>query len=328
MNSSVTAEAGANIAFIKYWGNRPEGGNLPLNPSLSMTLAACVTSTAVELVDSLSGDEFSLDGCALNEKSQKRIAQFMDVIRAIVGRKESARIRAKNSFPTGCGIASSASGFAALALAAATVYGLRPDAAELSRLARLGSGSAARSVMGGFVQLLPGATHEESFAEQVAPVEAWPDLRDVIVVVSQEEKAVSSAEGHRLARTSEMLAARLAAVPERIERVRKAIHSRDLTLLGEASEEDALSMYAVMMTSKPPLLYWHPRTIEVIRAVQEMRGKDLEAYFTIDAGPNVHVLTLEKDLSAVEKALRERFDCKMIVDRAGAGARIVEADCS
>jgi len=325
VNPSVTAQAGANIAFIKYWGNRPEGGNLPLNPSLSMTLASCVTTTTVELLRSASRDLLSLDGHEPSNKSRYRIVDFMASVRKIAGRKERARVTARNSFPAGCGIASSASGFAALALAAATAYGLQPDAAELSRIARLGSGSAARSVMGGFVLLHPGASHEESFAEQIAPEAAWPELRDLIVIVSREEKAVSSAEGHRLAHTSEMLAARLAAVPERVDLVKQAILEQDLTLLGEAAEEDALSMHAVMMTSDPPLLYWHPRTLEVIRAVNDLRRSGMAAYFTIDAGPNVHVLTLEEDLPAVRENLRERFDCMMISDGPGPGARIVEA---
>ena len=326
MKLSVTAEAGANIAFIKYWGNRPEGGNLPLNPSLSMTLSSCVTRTTVELLDASSADAFSIDGRTVSDKTRRRVWEFMESLRRIAGRKERARIAATNSFPTGCGIASSASGFAALARAATVAYELDPDARELSRVARLGSGSAARSVMGGFVELHPGARYEEAFAEQVAPETAWPELRDLIVIVSKEEKAVSSAEGHRIAHTSEMLAARVAAIPDRVERVRRAIRDRDLTCLGEAAEADALSMHAVMWTSKPPLMYWPPRTVEIVQAVWELRKRGIEAYFTIDAGPNVHVLTLQRDLTAVQDFLGERFECKLIVDGPGPGARIVEDD--
>ena len=326
MKSPVTAEAGANIAFIKYWGNRPEGGNLPLNPSLSMTLSSCVTRTTVELLDASSADAFSIDGRTVSDKTRRRVWEFMESLRRIAGRKERARIDATNSFPTGCGIASSASGFAALAQAATVVYGLQPDAHELSRVARLGSGSAARSVMGGFVLLHHGTRHEEAFAEQVAPEAAWPDLRDLIVIVSDEEKAVSSAEGHRIAHTSEMLDARVAAIPDRVENVRRAIRERDLGRLGDAAEADALSMHAVMWTSKPPLMYWLPRTVEIVQAVWELRKRGIEAYFTIDAGPNVHVLTLQRDLTAVQDFLGQRFECKLIVDGPGPGARIVEDD--
>lgn len=324
MEPQVTAQAGANIAFIKYWGNKPDGPNLPLNPSISMTLAACVTRTTVALRPSASEDEILLDGRTPDEKIAARVGGFLQSVRDIAGRKERTRVESGNNFPTGCGIASSASGFAALALAASSAYGLGLDRRGLSRLARLGSGSAARSVMGGFVELKPGETHEAAYAAQIAPEDAWPDLRDVVVLVSREQKKVSSAEGHRLAHTSEMYPGRLSAVPERAGRVRKAILDRNLALLGEAAEADALSMHAVMMTSKPPLLYWHPRTIEVIRCVWELRQKGIEAYFTIDAGPNVHILTRERSVPAVDEAIRTRFGCSTITDRPGPGASLVE----
>jgi len=229
-----------------------------------------------------------------------------------------------NSFPAGCGIASSASGFAALALAATAAYGLRPDTTDLSRIARLGSGSGARSVPAGFVELRPGATHDEAYAEQIAPETAWPELRDLIVIVSQDEKGISSAAGHRIAHTSEMLPGRLAAVPERAERVRRAIRERDLTALGEASEQDALSMHAVMMTSTPPLMYWTPRSLEVMQAVWRLRKRGTEAYFTLDAGPNVHILVLQNDLPVVEEQIRVMFGFRTIADRPGPGVHLVE----
>ena len=327
MNAPVTAEACANIAFIKYWGNLPEGGNLPLNPSISMTMASCVTRTTIEILPSASADECTLDGSIAGGETLRRIAGFLDAVRGMAGRKEHARVGSTNRFPTSCGIASSASGFAALALAAATAYGLQLDKRSLSRLARLGSGSAARSVFGGFVELRAGTSYEEAFAEQVALPAAWPELRDVVVVVSDEEKRTSSADGHRLAHTSEMYAGRLAAVPERAERVRRAVRERDILRLGEAVEEDALSMHAVMMTSKPPLMYWNPDTVGVIRATREIREHGLAAYFTIDAGPNVHILTLEKDLPALQQEMASRFGpFRMIVAAPGPGARLVEAE--
>jgi diphosphomevalonate decarboxylase len=322
--SSVAARAGANIAFIKYWGNRPGSDNLPLNPSISMTLSACVATTAVTLLDeSASGDEIRLDGAAANEKSAGRIGVFLDRLRRIAGRRESARVASQNSFPTGCGIASSASGFAALAVAAAAAYGIRADAAELSRIARLGSGSAARSVPGGFVELHAGSTHEESFAEPIAPETHWPELRDLVALVSRREKPVSSAEGHRIAHTSEALTGRLSAIPGRARRVREGILRRDLTLLGEAAEEDALSMHAVMLTSTPPLIYWTAGTLEVMRAVYGLRKRGIEAYFTIDAGPNVHVLALQKDAVRVADEIAREAGCEILTDHAGSGARIV-----
>jgi diphosphomevalonate decarboxylase len=318
----VTARACANIAFIKYWGNRPEGGNLPLNPSISVNLAECLTTTSAQLDPSLKADLLILNGAPAGEKARRRVGQFLDEVRKRSGSAAKARVESRNSFPTGSGIASSASGFAALAAASARAYGLELDTARLSRLARLGSGSAARSVPGGFVELSEGDSDEKAVARQMASEAHWPEWRDVIVICSRDEKEVSSAEGHRLAHTSEMCRARLNAVPERAERVRRAILDCDLTRLGEASEEDALSMHAVMMTSHPPLLYWTARTVEVIEAVWRLRRKGVEAYFTIDAGPNVHVITTRERVEAVRNEMAAFGDVR--VERPGPGAEIIE----
>ena len=324
MSSNVTAQAGANIAFIKYWGNRPGADNLPLNLSISMTLSECVTTTTVTLLDeSASSDQIRLDGAPPNEKSAGRIGVFLDRLRRIAGRKERVRVASRNSFPTGCGIASSASGFAALTVAASATYGIQADAAELSRIARLGSGSAARSVPGGFVELHPGSAHEECFAEPIAPETHWPELCDLVALVSRQEKPVSSAEGHRIAHTSEAFAGRLAAIPDRARRAREGILRRELALLGEAAEQDALSMHAVMLTSTPPLIYWTAGTLAVIRAVYGLRQRGIEAYFTIDAGPNVHVLALKKDAVRVAEEVAREASCEILTDCAGPGARVV-----
>ena len=325
VDNSVTAEACANIAFIKYWGNRPEGGNLPLNVSISMNLAGCVSRTTVE-EHAEDEDAFFLNDDPVSENAQRRVGEFLDAIRKAAGRSEFLSVRSTNNFPTGCGIASSASGFAALATASAVFYGMSADEQELSRLARLGSGSAARSVPSGFVELLPAESHEGAYARSLAAPEDWPDLRDLIVVLSQDEKATSSLDGHRLAHTSEMLAGRLAAIPDRVERVRQAIRERDLTALGEASEADAVSMHAVMMTSQPPLHYWLPRTLEVLRTVWELRKKGTEVYFTMDAGPNVHLLLLEKDVAAVEQLIADELSCRTLTAQPGPAARIVSEE--
>lgn len=325
-DSPVTATAGANIAFIKYWGNQGRGANLPLNPSISMTLADCSTRTTAQLLPGAETDDILLEDRLPPQKSLRRLTAFLDFIRALAQRSEKLRVRSQNSFPTACGIASSASGFAALATAATAAYGLAPDPVELSRIARMGSGSAARSVMGGFVALHCGDTHETACAEQIAPETAWPRLRDLIVVVSRDEKPVSSAEGHRLARTSEMLAARLQAVTQRAQHVRRAIINNDLAALGRAAEADALSMHAVMMTSSPPLLYWSPHTLEMIQYVWDLRSDGIQAWFTIDAGPNLHIITSQEHLPAIEKRIHDDFGWHTIADRPGPGARIVEAD--
>ena len=323
MPSSVTAEACANIAFIKYWGNRGQGLNLPLNPSISMNLAQCTSTTTVELLEGAVADRLSFGGETAAEEPARRANEFLDRVRARADRSERLHIHTRNNFPTGCGIASSASGFAALARAAATVYGMDVDEPELSRIARLGSGSAARSVPAGFVELHPADAHEGAYAEQIAPPEAWSDLRDVVVVISHAEKEVGSLDGHGLAHKSEMLEGRLKAVPDRADRVRRAILDRDLTALGEASELDAISMHCVMMTSG--LFYWAPRTLEAMSIVIALRQGGHEAYFTMDAGPNVHVLCRDADMPVIRDELASRFKCTLIVSGPGAGARVVES---
>lgn len=318
----VTTRACANIAFIKYWGNRPEGGNFPLNPSISMNLADCLTTTTLQLESSLKEDSIVINGTPAAGKAALRTSKFLDEARHRAGVSTKAILHSSNNFPTGSGIASSASGFAALAVAAARAYGINLGTDDLSRLARLGSGSAARSVPAGFVELAEGRANEQAVARQLAPETHWPELRDVIVICSTSEKAISSADGHHLAHSSEMYPARLAAVPERAERVRAAIKDRDLKTLGEASEEDALSMHAVMMTSIPPLLYWTARTVEIIHKVWELRKKGIMGYFTIDAGPNVHVITTEEFAQSLQKALSSFGEVR--VDRPGPGAAIIE----
>ena len=310
--------ASANIAFIKYWGNRPGDLNLPLNPSISMTLDSCYTDTSVEPIPG-PVDEITISGKTPGEKALARTVKFLDMMRRWAGSAQHFRVISENSFPTGCGIASSASGFAALTGATLAALDKRACGAEMSRLARLGSGSAARSVDGGFVELLSGETHEACYAVQLADENAWPNLRDVVAILSSEEKATSSADGHKLAVTSELFEGRLRAIPARAAQVREAIRRRDLEMLGEAAEADALSMHAVMMTSRPPLFYWTERTVRAINAVHALRQRGVEAYFTIDAGPNVHIITVARHEEAVKRMVKDELGAELIVARPGHG---------
>jgi diphosphomevalonate decarboxylase len=319
-----TVTAGANIAFIKYWGNTRTPQNLPLNPSISMTLAACVATTSATPLPGAEEDDIQLQGTEPTQKARQRVVDFLDGIRTRTGRDEPLRIRSENSFPTGCGIASSAAGFAALAVVAAKAYSLDVDAHELSRIARRGSGSASRSIEGGFVELHQGVDDEAAFSEQLAPETHWPEIRDLVAVVSGGHKAITSAEGHHLAHSSEMLDGRLQAISRRADQVRSAIKARDLEALGEASEADALSMHAVMMTSQPPLLYWSAETISAIQCVWDLRRDGVAAWFTIDAGPNVHILTTATDLPKVEARIEEQYGWRTITDQPGMGAQFVE----
>lgn len=321
---NATATAGANIALIKYWGVRDPAHNIPLNDSISITLDTTRTVTTVEFDPTLAQDVLSIGGAPAEERALQRASRHLDVLRERAGVTWPARITSKNTFPMGAGIASSASAFAALTVAAAAALGLDLDARELSRIARRGSGSAARSIHGGYVWWHAGTDDVSSYAEQLAPSDHW-GLRDVIVIVEEEEKAVSSAQGHRLAQTSDFLQARLAQVERNLPTVREAIRSRDLTMLGPLIEADALAMHFVMMSSTPPLFYWAPATLAVIKAVQAWRGQGVQVYFTIDAGPNVHLLCEADDVQAVIRKVRALPDVRdVIVAGPGSGATIIQ----
>lgn len=226
----------------------------------------------------------------------RRVVEQLDRVRQWAGREEPFRVATRNTFPSAAGLASSASGFAALTLAAAGALG-RQDATakEMSELSRRsGSGSAARSVLGGYVEWpdpssAGGIDGEPSYAIQLAEASRW-DLRDVIAVVEIGPKVVSSRDGHRLAHTSPYYTKRLELLPERLQNVRRAIETRDLDLLGPILEQEAVDLHIISMSSNPPIFYWSPGTVAVLRAVRELRQEGLAAWATLDAGANVHVI--------------------------------------
>lgn len=300
---TATAQAHPNIAFIKYWGNREDALRLPANGSISMNLEGLFTRTSVSFQPSSALDEFVLNGREMTGHPLERVSALLDLVRAKAGLKHRAEVVSENNFPTGAGIASSASAFAALALAASKAAGLELPEAELSRLARRGSGSACRSIPGGFVEWLSGMGDEDSFAVSISPPDHWA-LADCIAIVSAEHKPTGSTEGHALAGTSPLQNARVADAPRRLEVCRAAILNRDFNILAEIIERDSNLMHAVMMTSTPPLLYWEPATLGVMQSVAGWRLKGWPVLYTIDAGPNVHVLCLAEAAQKVTQRLK------------------------
>ncbi len=214
MQPEFTAIAHPNIAFIKYWGNRDDALRLPLNGSISMNLSGMETRTTVRFDAALVQDHFELNGETQSGPGLQRVSNFLDHVRRLASSNHFARVSSSNNFPTGAGIASSASAFAALALAASKAAGLGLNQKDLSRLARLGSGSACRSIPDGFVEWLPGDNDASSYAVSIAPKDHW-DLVDAIAVVSQGHKPVGSSAGHKLAHTSPLNAQRVLDAPER-----------------------------------------------------------------------------------------------------------------
>ena len=323
-DQKATAIAHPNIAFIKYWGNRDDELRLPANPSLSMNLGDLHTTTTVVFDESLEGDELTIDGQPAPEAARARASAHLDLVRHRAGVRTSARVVSRNNFPTGAGIASSASGFAALTVAACAAAGLKLAEPGLSALARRGSGSASRSVPGGYTEWLMGLGNASSFARSVAPTDHW-DLRDVVVVVSREHKAVGSSRGHGLAVSSPLHTARLGAVPAMLEACKRALLARDMRAMGPLIEQDAVVMHAVMMTSRPALYYWTPATMAVIQAIQGWRAEGLPVYFTIDAGPNVHLICEAAHAPTVERQARALPGVlEILVSGPGGPARLVD----
>jgi diphosphomevalonate decarboxylase len=321
----ATAVAHSNIALSKYWGKRAGEGNRPAVPSLSLTLDGLTTRSSVRFDSSLGEDRLVLDGQRGAVEATRRVTLLLDRLWQRPGRPR-AEVVSSNDFPTAAGLASSASAFAALAVAAnaAARTGYGPDV--LSDLARRSSASAARSLFGGFVELPAGGPEPAALlaARPLAPPEHW-DLRLVVAVTALGPKAIGSTEGMaRTAQTSPLYQAWLDGAVAIHERVRAAVLARDLPRLGEAAEQSALCMHAVAMASDPGLVYWNAATLEVMSAVRRLRDAGLAAYFTIDAGPHVKVITEAKDRAEVERRIQAVAGVLRTLNaKPGTGARLL-----
>jgi diphosphomevalonate decarboxylase len=320
----ATAAAHPNIALIKYWGNRDNALRLPANASLSMNLAGLETTTTVEFAEALKDDVVVIGGEAQVGVARARVSRHLDLIRERAGLGLHAQVESRNNFPAGAGIASSASAFAALSVAGAAAAGLALSEAELSALARRGSGSAARSVPDGFTEWRLGSGDADSFAVSIAPPQHWA-LADVIALISKRHKITGSTEGHSLAPTSPLQAARVASAPERLLQCKTALLAREFPALAEVVEMDSTMMHAVMMTSYPPLYYWEPLTLAVMQAVREWRAEGLPVCFTIDAGANVHCLCLTEAADEVERRLRALGISETLTAAPGGPARLLHS---
>jgi diphosphomevalonate decarboxylase len=319
------AVAHPNIALAKYWGKRQSGANLPAVPSISVTLAGMSTRTEVHADMALAADELELGGRSMSGRPLERVSSLLDLLwQSQRGARPRARVVSANDFPTAAGLASSASAFAALAVAGNEALATGLDVSQLSSIARRVSASAGRSLYGGFVELPAGVEGDDHLpARPLAPADHW-DLRLVVAVTSEGEKAVGSTEGMlHTARTSVLYSAWLSAAPAIHDRIREALLDRDLSRLGPAVEQSALAMHATALGADPGIIYWNGATIETMHAVRRLRAHGIEAYFTMDAGPHVKVLVegsraveLERELARVPGVLHT------IVAAPGAGARL------
>lgn len=321
--NKATARANANIAFIKYWGNADDQLRLPANPSISMNLDGLYAETTVTWDDTLETDSFKLNDQPQTGEPLRRVSVHLDTLRRRLKISSYASVESSNNFPAGAGIASSAAAFAALTTAGVAAAQGSLTERELTTLARLGSGSAARSVPTGFVEWHTGKTHEESYAESFAPPDYW-DIVDVIAIVSQQHKQVGSSAGHRSANTSDLQGARVAGAVERFETCKRAILERDFATFAEVVEHDSNLMHAVMMTSRPPLFYWLPPTLTIMEQVRQWRAEGLQVCYTLDAGPNVHCICVRNDAEIVSQrlqAMSEVLDVR--IASPGNGAQVI-----
>lgn len=299
---TAAARAHSNIALVKYWGKRDAALNIPAVGSISVTLDALSTDTRVTFRSGLGQDEFRLAGTRVDAG---RVGGLLDLVRERSGISDRAVVESTNDFPTGAGLASSASGFAALALAASAAAGLPPDDRELSILARRGSGSAARSLFGGIVELHAGTRADglDSFAEPLLDRAEWP-LTVVVAITDHEAKTVSSTAGMGgSAITSPFYPAWVDTAEGDLAGMRNAIAARDLERVGELTEYSCLKLHALMLSTRPALLYWNAATVAAIHAVRELRAGGIPAYFTIDAGPQLKALCLPEHARTVADAL-------------------------
>ena len=305
VNLEATAKAHTNIALIKYWGKRDEELFLPMNNSLSITLDRFYTITSVQFCECLTSDKLYLNESLATEDETKKISGLLDLIRDLAGIKLYAVVDSINKVPTAAGFASSASGFAALAAAATKALGMDIDEPTLSKIARQGSGSACRSIHGGYVEWKKGEKSDgsDSYAEQILPEDEW-DLSILSVLLEPKQKKILSREGmKRSVETSPFYQGWLDTVDEDLEVAKQAINQRNFEMLGDVLERNAMKMHATTLGANPPFMYWQSATFDVMEKVQDLRESGIQAYFTIDAGPNVKVLCQPKDEEFVREAL-------------------------
>jgi diphosphomevalonate decarboxylase len=291
-----------------------------------MNIGCLSTKTTVAYDPDLKEDTLLLNGELVSGGSLVRVQRFMDRIRHLSNENLYAYITSENNFPVGAGLASSASGFAALALAGTAAIGLSLSVGELSALARFGSGSACRSIPGGFVEWRVDPQTRETYAQSIAPADHW-DLVDCIAILSDAHKPVGSEAGMQSAASSPLQAARVADADRRLNTCREAILTRDFTALAAITELDSNLMHAVMMTSEPPLYYWLPGSLAIMGAVKAWQAEGMAVTFTLDAGPNVHVITTRAYMGEVLRRLRQIQGVIEVLSAVPAGpARLLPQD--
>jgi diphosphomevalonate decarboxylase len=325
----ATATAHSNLALVKYWGKRNSVLNLPAVGSISITLNDLTTRTTVQFDPSIVGDTLVLNRVLADKEKEKRVRTFLDLVRNHAKINQFAKVTSENNYPTGSGLASSASGFAALALAATEAAQVSFSKEQLSVLARQGSGSAARSIFGGFVEMKAGEKPDgsDSYAVQLADENYW-GISVVIAITAEYEKQISSTDGMKqTALSSPFYSDWISSSKADLDEMRLAISKKDFQKLGEISENSCLKMHGLAMSAKPGIVYWSAATISVIHTVRELRQKNIQCYFSIDAGPQVKILCTPHDEEAIGKLLMEIPGVSRLMRTSlGSGAKLIEKE--
>lgn len=322
----ATATAHPNIALVKYWGKRDERLILPHQSSLSVTLGPLSVTTTVEFLGGDGDDEVTINGKVAAGSERARVVELLGLIRSQTKRRLGrATMVSKGDFPAAAGLASSAAAFAALSVAARTAAGFARDTKAESILARRGSGSASRSVQGGFVRWNRGtrADGRDSFGEQLFAASHWPELRLLVGMVSREEKEVKSRDGMRTTvETSPYYPAWAKDAEAEVANIIPFIRRRDLEAVGAVAEKNAWRMHSTAFAADPPLCYLKPATLAVIQTCAELRKKGVGVWFTLDAGPNPVLLTSKTDEAKVAKVLQQHGAREVVRCRPGGDAEV------
>ncbi|KAA3615640.1 MAG: diphosphomevalonate decarboxylase [Calditrichaeota bacterium] len=321
----VKAKAHSNIALVKYWGKRNIPLNLPAVASISITLDTLFTETLLMFDPELEKDTLVLNKTLASEKDTKRMSKFLDLIRSESNEKNYAYVESENNFPTSAGLASSASSFACLTMAAANAANLDISKSRLSEFARLGSGSAARSIFGGFVEMDLGKKEDgsDSIAHQIFPKEHW-DLSVLIAITSEKKKKTGSTEGMEASRlTSPFYQPWIDSSTKDMNEMRDAITQKDFEKVAEVSEFSCLKMHALALATNPGLIYWNGATVDAMHYVREMRESGIPVFFTIDAGPQVKAICPTKYAGQVKQKLEQLPDVIRVIKTGLGGDAII-----
>lgn len=320
----ATCKSHPDIAFIKYWGKADPKTRIPQNNSISMGLSNLYSVCTIEFGPSFNQDTIEfLNEKIVKEEELQRIIMVLDRVRKLAKTNLRAKVVTKNSFPKGAGIASSGSGLSAVTMAACWALRLKLSRIELSKLARLASGTACRRIIDGFVEWHKGTNSNNSYSVQLFPPDYW-QIADIVVIVAETMKKVRSTKGHSLADTSPFQKVRLKNIPAKIKAIKVAMKKKDFTVFGQILESEALNFHTIALTSQPPILYWEGTTMEIMKRVQEWRDQGLESYFTIDAGPTVHIICQPKDVQRLKKRLKTISGIQRLsVNYPSIGARVI-----